>query len=176
MHDEFHAGVPLQGATLSYTDSPMGNGTSVSIKDQLCDVVNGRELCGSNISDQVSIYLIDRSVATYYADIMANHGTPISRFPNLVDWFAAYTALSWVPDWGEERICNFVVQLPSEATFRNVLLISLLEGREVSMGFSARFAEREDAPAATLKALREQSEPVFDESPSFCIKHASGGL
>ena len=174
MHDEFHVSVPLRGATVDYTNSPMGNGISVSIKARLCEVTSGRQLCGSNISDQVMIRLIDRPVARYYADMMANYGTPISRFPNLVDWFADYTALSWIPDVGKDRVCNVVAQLPTEATFRNVLLISLLEGRKVSLSFSARFAEREDAPAPTLEAFRERGEPVFDDSPSFWISHVSG--
>lgn len=169
MLDDYRFGLPLKNPTIRYVNGGTSEGLSLSLIAQMDDLTGAKPFGSRDVANEISIQLIDYPVTQYYETLMGDMMKPIARFPNLVGWFSDYKAMSWIYDWGDGAKCYVIAQIPSEPTFRNTLVMALLNGQSIWMNFTARFAERGDAPAPTIEAYRQAGEPVFDQSPVFWI-------
>lgn len=125
---------------------------------------------GKAVHPDAEVILVNRPATDYFGELMGNMMRPIQRFPTLLAHFSGYRLGCWLNESGEGGMRPIIVaSLPSEVSFRTVLLAALSEGRPTSITFVARFADRDDAPLPSLTAFQAGHEPTFDFCPGFSI-------
>ena len=170
MGEVFRISVPLNNPTIRYHEE--GEKAQVLVLKQvpLSEMKGAGWMFGKAVQPDAEVILVNRPATDYFGELMGNMMRPIQRFPTLLAHFSGYRVGCWLDESGEGGMRPIIVaSLPSEVSFRTALLAALSEGRPTSIGFVARFADRDDAPLPSLAAFQAGHEPTFDASPVFWV-------